>query len=112
MPRNWTALYALQDTALRAFSGIEHGFCLTGGTALSRGYYRHRYSEDLDFFVNDAADFVLRRVMESGLFQDLAPRLGRPHLRAHLVGTACPQAAPPRRGDTPGVLAARDGHES
>jgi len=24
-------------------------FFLTGGTALSRGYYHHRYSDDLDF---------------------------------------------------------------
>jgi hypothetical protein len=39
----------------------DHRFYLTGGTALSRGYYRHRYSEDLDFFANDARDFELWR---------------------------------------------------
>ncbi|MCL2833565.1 MAG: nucleotidyl transferase AbiEii/AbiGii toxin family protein [Treponema sp.] len=33
-------------------------FFLTGGTALSRGYYNHRYSDDLDFFVNDDADYA------------------------------------------------------
>ncbi|MDR1421550.1 MAG: nucleotidyl transferase AbiEii/AbiGii toxin family protein, partial [Coriobacteriales bacterium] len=27
-------------------------FYLTGGTALSRIYYAHRFSDDLDFFVN------------------------------------------------------------
>lgn len=27
-------------------------FYLTGGTALSRCYFKHRYSDDLDFFVN------------------------------------------------------------
>ncbi|MCD4795127.1 MAG: nucleotidyl transferase AbiEii/AbiGii toxin family protein [Bacteroidales bacterium] len=27
-------------------------FYLTGGTALVRFYLNHRYSEDLDFFVN------------------------------------------------------------
>jgi predicted nucleotidyltransferase component of viral defense system len=27
-------------------------FFLTGGTALSRAYYNHRYSDDLDFFLN------------------------------------------------------------
>jgi len=32
-------------------------FYLTGGTALSRGYYNHRYSEDLDYFVNFRKDF-------------------------------------------------------
>jgi len=30
---------------------------LTGGTALSRAYYRHRYSDDLDFFVNNDNSF-------------------------------------------------------
>jgi len=29
-------------------------FFLTGGTALSRAYYNHRYSDDLDFFVNNS----------------------------------------------------------
>ncbi|MDR2095073.1 MAG: nucleotidyl transferase AbiEii/AbiGii toxin family protein [Treponema sp.] len=28
-------------------------FFLTGGTALSRAYYPHRYSDDLDFFYAD-----------------------------------------------------------
>ena len=32
-------------------------FYLTGGTALSRGYFNHRYSDDLDFFVNNDKDF-------------------------------------------------------
>jgi predicted nucleotidyltransferase component of viral defense system len=61
MSRDWAALYALQDSVLNAIAGQEHGFYLTGGTALGRGYYQHRYSEDLDFFSNDSADFVLWR---------------------------------------------------
>ncbi len=32
-------------------------FYLTGGTALGRFYLNHRLSDDLDFFVNQAADF-------------------------------------------------------
>jgi predicted nucleotidyltransferase component of viral defense system len=32
-------------------------FYLTGGTALGRFYFNHRYSEDLDFFVNADPDF-------------------------------------------------------
>jgi predicted nucleotidyltransferase component of viral defense system len=32
-------------------------FFLTGGTALSRAYYNHRFSDDLDFFVNDDDDY-------------------------------------------------------
>lgn len=32
-------------------------FYLTGGTALSRFYYNHRYSDDLDLFMNNDANF-------------------------------------------------------
>jgi len=32
-------------------------FYLTGGTALSRAYLNHRYSDDLDFFVNNVSEF-------------------------------------------------------
>jgi hypothetical protein len=35
----------------------EVDFYLTGGTALSRCYLNHRYSDDLDFFINQAPDF-------------------------------------------------------
>ncbi|MFW5720169.1 MAG: nucleotidyl transferase AbiEii/AbiGii toxin family protein [Candidatus Dojkabacteria bacterium] len=33
-------------------------FYLTGGTALSRAYFHHRYSDDLDFFINNDPDFI------------------------------------------------------
>lgn len=52
-------LYPFQDIVLRTLSGIDTGFHLTGGTALSRGYLNHRFSDDLDFFVNDDSRFVL-----------------------------------------------------
>lgn len=61
MSRDWNALYALQDRVLGLLANADHWFYLTGGTALGRGYYGHRYSEDLDFFVNDAQDFELWR---------------------------------------------------
>ncbi len=35
----------------------ETAFYLTGGTALGRHYLNHRYSDDLDFFVNASPDF-------------------------------------------------------
>ncbi len=35
----------------------ESSFYLTGGTALGRHYLHHRYSDDIDLFVNRAADF-------------------------------------------------------
>jgi len=46
-------LYPFQDTVIEIISELETGFYLTGGTALSRGYLQHRFSEDLDLFVND-----------------------------------------------------------
>lgn len=45
-------LYPLQDRALNIITKAAPAFYLTGGTALSRFYVRHRYSEDLDLFVN------------------------------------------------------------
>jgi hypothetical protein len=41
-------LYPLQDQALSLLQTDR--FYLSGGTALSRWYYDHRYSDDLDFF--------------------------------------------------------------
>lgn len=52
-------LYPFQDEVLQIITQIETGFYLTGGTAASRGYLNHRYSDDLDFFVNDESDFGL-----------------------------------------------------
>ena len=44
-------LYPFQDDIFKILSDFwKEGFYLTGGTALSRFYYRHRYSDDLDFF--------------------------------------------------------------
>jgi hypothetical protein len=74
MPSDWDQLYALQDWVLTALKTIQHGFYLSGGTALSRGYYDHRYSEDLDFFVNDASEFELwRDRCLQGIAQGAAP---------------------------------------
>jgi hypothetical protein len=52
-------LYPFQDQVLQILSAVDTGFYLTGGTALSRGFLNHRFSEDLDFFVNDDARFGL-----------------------------------------------------
>ena len=37
--------------------GCDLPLYLTGGTALSRKYFQHRYSDDLDFFTNDEPGF-------------------------------------------------------
>lgn len=61
MARDWDQLYPLQDRVLAQMQTVAHGFYLSGGTALARGYCQHRYSEDLDFFTNDAPEFALWR---------------------------------------------------
>jgi len=70
------SLYPLQNGVLRVVENCKTRFFLTGGTALSRAYYRHRYSDDLDFFVNSDPDFheqvdlVFSRLKEEGFFWD------------------------------------------
>jgi hypothetical protein len=46
-------LYPFQDEVLAVAARVETGFYLTGGTALGRVHLRHRYSDDLNLFVND-----------------------------------------------------------
>jgi len=52
-------LYPLQDHVLAVIAQAETAFYLTGGTAASRGYLHHRFSDDLDLFVNDDRRFTL-----------------------------------------------------
>jgi len=58
-------LYPLQDGVLNILSRIDTNFFLTGGTALSRAYFNHRYSDDLDLFINnsDTYDEQLNKVL-------------------------------------------------
>jgi hypothetical protein len=69
-------LYPLQDGVLRCVERCKTDFFLTGGTALSRGYYGHRYSDDLDFFVcsddkfNAMVDAVLAELSKDGFGWD------------------------------------------
>jgi predicted nucleotidyltransferase component of viral defense system len=51
-------LYPLQDKVLRVGEKAGTSFYLTGGTALSRAYLHHRYSDDLDFFLNSDPGFT------------------------------------------------------
>jgi hypothetical protein len=50
-------LYPFMDRVLALIRQTDTGFYLTGGTALGRHYLRHRYSDDLDLFVNAVDDF-------------------------------------------------------
>lgn len=50
--KDYNKLYLLQDKFLSWWVTLRLPFYLTGGTALGRFYLNHRYSEDLDFFIN------------------------------------------------------------
>ncbi|MBX2997198.1 MAG: nucleotidyl transferase AbiEii/AbiGii toxin family protein [Caldilineaceae bacterium] len=47
-------LYPLQDRVFETASIFGQSLYLTGGTALARFHFQHRFSEDLDFFTQDA----------------------------------------------------------
>jgi predicted nucleotidyltransferase component of viral defense system len=55
----FNVLYPLQNEVLRLIHLLDTEFYLTGGTATSRGYLNHRFSDDLDLFVNDSPQFLL-----------------------------------------------------
>ena len=59
--------YPFQDEVLSVIDQLGTGLYLTGGTAASRGYLQHRFSDDLDLFANDDDRFVLwaGRVIEA-----------------------------------------------
>jgi len=52
-PSSYEALYHLQDRCLAQIFAEPAGFYLGGGTALSRFYLKHRFSDDLDLFVHE-----------------------------------------------------------
>lgn len=60
-------LYPFQDRVLQIIGNLDTGFYLSGGTAASRGYLNHRFSDDLDLFVDDDERFSLwaARVIEA-----------------------------------------------
>ncbi len=50
-------LYPFQDGVLKIVNESGAPLYLTGGTALSRKYTHHRFSDDLDFFFNAEPNF-------------------------------------------------------
>lgn len=50
-------LYPFQDEVLNMIAEHDLDFYLSGGTALSRCFLFHRYSDDLDLFLNEHPDF-------------------------------------------------------
>ena len=55
--KDYRRLYRTQDKVLQALKPVIGNFYLTGGTALGRFYLNHRFSEDLDFFLNKSDEF-------------------------------------------------------
>ncbi|NQV36414.1 MAG: nucleotidyl transferase AbiEii/AbiGii toxin family protein [Candidatus Marinimicrobia bacterium] len=51
-------LYPIQDGVLSIINKLDTPFFLTGGTALSRYYFTHRYSDDLDLFVHNDPQYL------------------------------------------------------
>jgi predicted nucleotidyltransferase component of viral defense system len=72
------SLYPLQNGVLNAINQSGTDFFLTGGTALSRAYYHHRYSDGLDFFVNASSSYdeqmdkIFASLQGAGFFWDEA----------------------------------------
>jgi predicted nucleotidyltransferase component of viral defense system len=55
---DYNKLYQLQDKFLSWWLSLGLPFYLTGGTALGRFYLNHRFSDELDFFTNDNAQYA------------------------------------------------------
>lgn len=55
--KDYRKLYQTQDKIFLALKPVLSSFYLTGGTALGRFYLNHRFSEDLDFFLNKSDTF-------------------------------------------------------
>lgn len=71
-------LYPIQDKVLKIVAKLPVEFYLTGGTVLGRAYLNHRYSDDLDFFLNNSSNFksqantVIKALTESGISLETA----------------------------------------
>lgn len=70
-------LYPLQERVLQLAAVYGQNLYLTGGTALARIYFQHRFSDDLDFFTTTgdlkriAVDFI-GRMQAAGLQVEIA----------------------------------------
>lgn len=58
MDKHYEALYTLQDEVLSIIASFQSTLYLSGGTALSRFYLEHRYSDDLDLFTHEVNLFA------------------------------------------------------
>jgi len=74
---DYQAIYRLQDEVFAALQSELQEFYLTGGTALGRFYLDHRYSDDLDFFINadphfaDKVNVIYRKLRSSFVIDEM-----------------------------------------
>ena len=64
-------LYPLQDKVFELLTALPVDFYITGGTALSRAWLNHRYSDDLDFFLNGSGNFKIQAETVIGKMPEL-----------------------------------------
>ncbi len=71
MEAHYKKLYQLQDAVLKNIFSHRFSLYLGGGTALSRFYLQHRYSDDLDLFTHDVAFFSdIFRIIQTSLTEE------------------------------------------
>lgn len=72
--KDYRRLYRFQTKVLETLKPVMDSFYLTGGTALGRFYLNHRFSEDLDFFLNMDSGFEKKvKMIEKELNNEFAP---------------------------------------
>lgn len=64
-------LYPLQDKVFELLTALPVDFYITGGSALSRAWLNHRYSDDLDFFLNGSGNFKIQTETVIGKMPEL-----------------------------------------
>lgn len=70
---DYAKLYIQQDKVFSLLVPYLNGYYLTGGTALGRFYLGHRYSEDLDFFLNRDPEFTKKTQELFGILKSNYP---------------------------------------
>lgn len=83
-------LYNLQDEVLNQVSDADTGFYLTGGTALSRCYLNHRFSDDLDFFMNFSPAFSreaddVKKKLQSVYKENFKSQIDQDYFKRYLI---------------------------
>lgn len=90
LAEHYSALYSFQDEVLKKIEAKNSSFYLTGGTALSRVYLNHRYSDDLDLFTNYNPNFekeskALVSLLENFYSERLKIQINQDHFKRFFI---------------------------